>query len=158
MKKLMKYGAFAALATLALVQSGCMNVDDEITPSNGYNLVVINALAEEHRSELGNDGKSVTWSNGDQIGVFYYTKNSAGKNTKHADNKPYTATIKEQRNPKFHKKYFALINCAWAFLTERQTAFFKENVGNIVRVHFAKKDETLYEALNRLENLKKIMG
>ena len=38
------------------------------------------------------------------------------------------------------------------------SSFFKENVGNIVRVHFAKKDETLYEALNRLENLKKIMG
>lgn len=42
--------------------------------------------------------------------------------------KTYTVTIKEQRNPKFHKKYFALINCAWAFLNERQTAFFKENV------------------------------
>ena len=38
------------------------------------------------------------------------------------------------------------------------SSFFKENVGNIVRVHFAKKDDTLYEALNRLENLKKIMG
>ena len=38
------------------------------------------------------------------------------------------------------------------------SSFFKENVGNIVRVHFAKKDETLYEALNRLENLKKLMG
>ena len=38
------------------------------------------------------------------------------------------------------------------------SSFFKENVGNIVRVHFAKKDDTLYEALNRLEKLKKIMG
>ena len=38
------------------------------------------------------------------------------------------------------------------------SSFFKENVGNIVRVHFANKDDTLYEALNRLENLKKIMG
>ena len=28
------------------------------------------------------------------------------------------------------------------------TSFFKENVNDIVRVHFAKKDETLYEALN----------
>lgn len=95
MKKLMKYGAFAALATLALVQSGCMNVDEEITLPNGDNLVTVNVVAEEHRSELGEDGASVTWSDGDQIGVFYYTKNSAGKNTKHADNKPYTATIKE---------------------------------------------------------------
>ncbi len=38
------------------------------------------------------------------------------------------------------------------------SSFFMENVGNIVRVHFAKKDETLYEALNRLGNLKKLMG
>lgn len=38
------------------------------------------------------------------------------------------------------------------------SSFFKENVGNFVRVHFAKKDDTLYEALNRLDNLKKIMG
>ena len=95
MKKLMKYGAFAALATLALVQSGCMNVDEEITLPNGNNIVTVNVVTEEHRSELGEDGANVTWSDGDQIGVFYYTKNSAGKNTKHADNKPYTATIKE---------------------------------------------------------------
>lgn len=78
MKKLMKYGAFAALATLALVQSGCMNVDEEITLPNGNNLVTVNVVAEEHRSELGEDGANVTWSDGDQIGVFYYTKNSAG--------------------------------------------------------------------------------
>ena len=34
------------------------------------------------------------------------------------------------------------------------TSFFNENVNNIVRVHFAKKDETLYEALDRLSHLK----
>ena len=38
------------------------------------------------------------------------------------------------------------------------TSFFKENVNDIVRVHFAKKDETLYEALNRLSDLKAKMG
>ncbi|MGN1117520.1 MAG: aminotransferase class I/II-fold pyridoxal phosphate-dependent enzyme, partial [Acutalibacteraceae bacterium] len=38
------------------------------------------------------------------------------------------------------------------------TSFFRENINNIVRVHFAKKDETLYEALNRLSNIKKLMG
>ncbi len=38
------------------------------------------------------------------------------------------------------------------------TSFFKENVNDIIRVHFAKKDETLYEALNRLNDLKKKMG
>ncbi len=34
------------------------------------------------------------------------------------------------------------------------SSFFKEDVNDIVRVHFAKKDETLYEALNRLNDLK----
>ena len=34
------------------------------------------------------------------------------------------------------------------------TSFFKENVNDIVRIHFAKKDETLYEALNRLNDMK----
>ena len=38
------------------------------------------------------------------------------------------------------------------------TSFFKENVNDIVRIHFAKKDETLYEALNRLGDLKKKLG
>ena len=38
------------------------------------------------------------------------------------------------------------------------TSFFKENVNDIVRVHFAKKDDTLYEALNRLADLKTKMG
>ncbi len=37
------------------------------------------------------------------------------------------------------------------------TSFFNEDVNNIVRVHFAKKDETLYEALERLSKLGKIM-
>ncbi|MBR6084904.1 MAG: aminotransferase class I/II-fold pyridoxal phosphate-dependent enzyme [Spirochaetales bacterium] len=37
------------------------------------------------------------------------------------------------------------------------TSFFRENVNDIVRLHFAKKDETLYEALNRLADIKKKM-
>ncbi len=37
------------------------------------------------------------------------------------------------------------------------TSFFRENVNDIVRIHFAKKDETLYEALNRLNDLKNKM-
>lgn len=40
----------------------------------------------------------------------------------------YKATIKLNRNYRLHRKYFALINCAWAYQNERQTAFFKENV------------------------------
>ena len=37
------------------------------------------------------------------------------------------------------------------------SSFFKENVNNLARFHFAKKDETLYEALNRLEDIRKKM-
>ncbi len=34
------------------------------------------------------------------------------------------------------------------------SSFFKEDVNHLIRLHFAKKDETLYEALNRLESLR----
>ena len=38
------------------------------------------------------------------------------------------------------------------------TSFFKENVNDIVRVHFAKKDETLLEALDRLSHIREKMA
>lgn len=38
------------------------------------------------------------------------------------------------------------------------SSFFRENVTDIVRVHFAKKDDTLLEALDRLADLKKKMS
>ncbi len=38
------------------------------------------------------------------------------------------------------------------------SSFFMENVGDIVRLHFAKKDETLLEALNRLSDMKSKLG
>ena len=38
------------------------------------------------------------------------------------------------------------------------SSFFREDVNNIVRLHFAKKDETLYEALNRLSKIKEKMA
>ena len=34
------------------------------------------------------------------------------------------------------------------------SSFFKENINHLIRLHFAKKDDTLYEALNRLESMK----
>ena len=34
------------------------------------------------------------------------------------------------------------------------SSFFKEDINNYVRFHFAKKDDTLYEALERLEKIK----
>jgi aminotransferase len=36
------------------------------------------------------------------------------------------------------------------------SSFFKEDINNYVRFHFAKKDETLNAALDRLSELKKI--
>lgn len=38
------------------------------------------------------------------------------------------------------------------------SSFFMEDVNNIVRLHFAKKDETLYEALNRLSKIHEKLG
>ena len=35
------------------------------------------------------------------------------------------------------------------------SSFFREPVNHLIRLHFAKKDETLLEALNRLEKLRK---
>lgn len=35
------------------------------------------------------------------------------------------------------------------------SSFFREPVNHLIRLHFAKKDETLHEALNRLEGLRK---
>lgn len=35
------------------------------------------------------------------------------------------------------------------------SSFFRENVNNLIRLHFAKKDETLNEALNKLEHIRR---
>lgn len=40
----------------------------------------------------------------------------------------YEVTVKEVRNPKFLRLFFALLNCSWQYLTEQQQAFFKDNV------------------------------
>lgn len=37
------------------------------------------------------------------------------------------------------------------------SSFFRESVNHLIRLHFAKKDETLYEALNRLADIRKKM-
>lgn len=36
----------------------------------------------------------------------------------------YKANITKERNVDFHRKYFALMNCAWAYLNEKETEFF----------------------------------
>jgi len=40
----------------------------------------------------------------------------------------YRVEIKKARNYQFHKKYFALIKCAWEFLREDQINFFKNEI------------------------------
>lgn len=40
----------------------------------------------------------------------------------------YEVTVKLLRNPKFHRLYFALINCAWQHLEPKWRAFFGENI------------------------------
>ncbi len=37
------------------------------------------------------------------------------------------------------------------------SSFFREPLNNLVRLHFAKKNETLYEALNRPEGIRTVM-
>lgn len=50
--------------------------------------------------------------------------------------KTYMAKIRLERNPRFHKLYFALISCAWEYLPESQTKGFrsKENFRKYVEV------------------------
>ena len=38
------------------------------------------------------------------------------------------------------------------------SSFFTEDINHIVRLHFAKKDETLYEAIDRLSHMKEKLG
>lgn len=39
----------------------------------------------------------------------------------------YEADVKKARNLQFHKKYFALINCAWEYQNEKVVEFFHHN-------------------------------
>ena len=42
--------------------------------------------------------------------------------------KVYRVEVKQPRNYEFHKKYFALINCAWAYQNEGVVQHFKNNI------------------------------
>lgn len=42
----------------------------------------------------------------------------------------YTVDIKVARNYEFHKKFFALINCAWEYQNEKVQKHFKNNIEN----------------------------
>lgn len=40
----------------------------------------------------------------------------------------YCADVKKARNVAFHRKYFALINCAWAYQNHKVETHFKGNI------------------------------
>ncbi len=40
----------------------------------------------------------------------------------------YEAEIRLPRNLRFHRKYFALLRCAWEYINERQQSFFKDDL------------------------------
>ena len=40
----------------------------------------------------------------------------------------YEAEIRLPRNLRFHRKYFALLRCAWEYLNENQQSFFKDDL------------------------------
>ena len=42
----------------------------------------------------------------------------------------YLVEIKKARNIDFHRKYFALINCAWEYQSEKRQGFFKNDKTN----------------------------
>ncbi len=44
----------------------------------------------------------------------------------------YEAEIRLPRNLRFHRKYFALLRCAWEYMNEQQQAFFKNDL-NVFR-------------------------
>ena len=46
-------------------------------------------------------------------------------------------------------------NFIWPGLDQIEASFFREPVNHLIRLHFAKKDETLNEALNRLQDIRK---
>ena len=41
--------------------------------------------------------------------------------------KTFEVTITQVRNPRFHRLFFALLNCSWEFLTEEQQRFFHDS-------------------------------
>lgn len=40
----------------------------------------------------------------------------------------YRVEVRKPRNYRFHKKYFALINCAWEYQSEKRRWFFRNSI------------------------------
>ena len=61
----------------------------------------------------------------------------------------YKVEIKLYRNYEFHKKYFALINCAWEYLTEKQQEFIKSKNGFRKTLQIAAGWSEVYYSIDR---------
>ncbi len=63
--------------TLCWVSFGCSRPDDESVESNGYMTLTAISQDQTTRTVLGDDGSSVIWSAGDQIGVWIASSSQA---------------------------------------------------------------------------------
>lgn len=63
----------------------------------------------------------------------------------------YVAEIKLIRNLEFHRKYFALLNCAWEFQNEKVQDHFKTFEGFRKTVQIAAGHSTTYYSIKRKE-------
>ncbi len=70
----------------------------------------------------------------------------------------YQVTISRPRNYEFHKKYFALINCAWEYLNENQVQFFK-NINNFRKtMELAAGHSEMVYSINRKEFIEQVLS
>lgn len=70
----------------------------------------------------------------------------------------YQITISRPRNYEFHKKYFALINCAWECLSEKQTEFFKDINNFRKTMELAAGHSEMVYSINRKEFIEQVLS
>ena len=70
----------------------------------------------------------------------------------------YQVTISRPRNYEFHKKYFALINCAWECLNEKQTEFFKDINNFRKTMELAAGHSEMVYSINRKEYVEQVLS
>jgi len=63
----------------------------------------------------------------------------------------YSVEIREERNYQFLRKYYALINCAWEFLTEQQKQFIHSKEGFRKTLQVAAGYSDVYYSIDRKE-------
>ena len=70
----------------------------------------------------------------------------------------YQVTISRPRNYEFHKKYFALINCAWEYLNEKQIEFFKDINNFRKTMELAAGHSEMVYSINRKEFVEQVLS